>query len=68
MPKIKLLFCLAILFLGKQPHFKGVTTFDCYSIDIRTSDKLPVHIDGKLAGTTNHISNTIYKDSIRMPK
>ena len=68
MPKLKLLCCLAILFLGKQPRFKGVTTFDCSSIDIQTSEKLPVHIDGKLAGSTNHLTNTIYHDAIRMPK
>ena len=68
MSKIKLLMCLAILFLGKQPKFKGVTTFDCSTIDIVTSEVLPVHIDGKLAGTTNHLTNTIYSKAIRMPK
>ena len=67
MSKLKLLFCLAILFLGKRPNFKGVITFDCTTIDIQTNETLPVHIDGKLAGTSNHITNTIYKDAIRMP-
>ena len=68
MSKIKLLYCLGILFLGKQPKFKGVTTFDCHTIDIKTTEKLPIHIDGKLAGISNHLTNKIYKDQIRMPK
>jgi diacylglycerol kinase family enzyme len=68
MSKMKLLFCLGFLFIGKKPKFKGVETFDCTKIEIKTSEKLKVHVDGKLAGTTNHLINTCYKDQIRMPK
>jgi len=68
MSKLKLLCCLITLFLGRRPGFKGVATFDCNTIEIITDDKLPVHIDGKLAGTTNHLTNSIYKYAIRMPK
>ena len=68
MSKIKLLFCLFMLFLGKHPKFKGVTSFDCSKIEIITDSKLMVHVDGKLSGSSNHIVNTCYKDQIRMPK
>ena len=68
MSKLKLLCCLSLLFLGKKPKIKGVTSFDCTSIEIFTDSKLMVHVDGKLAGSSNHILNTCYKDQIRMPK
>lgn len=68
MSKIKLLCCLAVLFVGKKPKFKGVTSFDCSKIEIITDSKLKVHVDGKLAGSSNHLVNTCYKDQIRMPK
>ncbi len=68
MSKIKLLFCLGFLFIGKKPKFKGVESFDCTKIEIQTSEKLKVHVDGKLAGTSKHLINTCYKDQIRMPK
>ena len=68
MSKFKLLCCLTVLYLGKKPKFKGVESFDCSQIEIKTDEKLKVHVDGKLAGSTNHLVNSCYKDQIRMPK
>ena len=64
MSKGKALLMLLAIILGIQSHFKGFDTFDCETIEIKTSTPLIVHTDGEYAGTTNQVTFSILPEQI----
>ncbi|ABX40612.1 diacylglycerol/lipid kinase family protein [Lachnoclostridium phytofermentans] len=49
-PKLKILFVMPTIFLGKHTKIKGVQMITCSSVSIHTQSPLYVHTDGEVLG------------------
>lgn len=66
MSKLKILLLLPTLFSGKHVYFKGVETFHCSEIEIKSDRTMAVHTDGEVPAFSSHIKVSIVPDKIRM--
>lgn len=62
----KFIFLLPTILFGKHIYFKGVETFDCTTIEIKTDHDLAIHTDGELPGIGSHIKVSVIPEKIRM--
>lgn len=66
MSRLKILFLLPTLIIGKHIFFKGVKTFQCNSLEIITDQDLAIHTDGEVPHIYSHIKVTCFHQKIRM--
>lgn len=64
--KVKLLFLMAIGLFGWHTHCKGVHTFRCRQVQIRTAAPMPVHADGESAFLQKELFVTCEKQKLLM--
>lgn len=64
--RLKVIFLLPTIFFGKHIHFKGVETFHCETIEIKTDHDIAIHTDGEIPGFGSHIRVSVFPDKIRM--
>lgn len=65
-PRIKLLFLMAVGLFGWHTHFKGVDIFRCRQVQIHTDSPMPVHADGESVFLQDTVSVTCEKEQLLM--
>ena len=64
--KAKVLILLPTIFIGKHVRYKGVETFHCSQIEIKTDINTAVHTDGEVPAVCSHIKVDCIHEQIRM--
>ena len=64
--RLKVIFLLPTILFGKHIYVKGVETFDCATIEIKTDRNLAVHTDGEIPAISSHIKVSVVPEKIRM--
>lgn len=66
LPKLWIFTILPTLLIGKHIHFKGVTTFNCRSLEIEIENPTWIHGDGECPGKFKHVSVTCMAGKLRI--
>lgn len=64
--RIQVLFLLPTLLFGKHINFKGVKTFNCETLEIKTLSPANIHVDGEYPGSFKHFKITCSPKQIRI--
>lgn len=64
--RLKVILLLPTIFFGKHIYCKGVETFHCSTIEIKTDHDMAIHTDGELPGFGSHIKISVFPEKIRM--
>ncbi|MFU0827173.1 MAG: DAGKc domain-containing protein [Lachnoclostridium sp.] len=64
--KLRIFFTLPTLLIGKHIHFKGVTTFNCRSLDIKVDQPAWIHNDGECPGKYKGLSVTCLAGQLKI--
>ncbi len=64
--RLKIIWLMPMLLLGKHIYFKGVDSFHCTDIEINLDRNAAVHTDGEIPAICSHIRVTNLKEQIRM--
>lgn len=63
--KWKILFLFPTAYFGKHTHFKGITLLKGTSMTIHSKSPCVLHRDGEYAGTTDQVTFSVKKHSLR---
>ncbi len=65
MPKLKALLLLPTAYKGWHTHFKGVHTFTCQKVQVKSETVLPVHTDGEPAARSSKVSFSLEAERLK---
>lgn len=65
-PKLKVLCLIPLALFGWHTPFKGVHIYTCKTIDIKTSQAMPLHTDGEPIFLQHNISARCFPEKIRV--